>query len=97
MNDQLEPCPYCGSTHNTLNSQVFTHRVECSTCRAFGPKCRTPSTACDQWNHQSHGLRLEKNIENRQLLEHLDNFGDLPPLTIPESHPDIHNNVRPLT
>ncbi|WP_281647467.1 Lar family restriction alleviation protein [Parendozoicomonas sp. Alg238-R29] len=80
---QLEPCPFCGGTQGSVHHQVFSHRVICKTCNACGPRCRTQEQALLQWEHQSRELRLEKTIENRLLLEHLSNFGDLPPPVFP--------------
>ncbi|MTI14508.1 Lar family restriction alleviation protein [Sansalvadorimonas verongulae] len=76
---QLEPCPFCNSANGTVQHLLLWYRVICENCRAYGPKSRSYHQALSQWEHQSRELRLEKSIENRQLLEHLSSFGNFPP------------------
>ena len=86
---QLEPCPFCGNTEASMQQSLLKYRVICDSCKAFGPRCRSYYQALMQWEHQSRELRLEKSIENRLLLEHLSNFGDLPPPALPTTAPTL--------
>ncbi len=79
MRYQLENCPFCGSIHIGSAGYLLSYRIECRECGACGPKRKTHALAKESWNHQSRELRFEKELESRQLLEHLNSFGSLPP------------------
>lgn len=48
--DQLEPCPFCGSTDVNMNQvPPDLWQASCSSCGATGPRKSSPEDASDHW------------------------------------------------
>lgn len=49
IQDQLEPCPFCGSTHVELCKDPTDYWVQCHNCMATGPSHPDPEDAKESW------------------------------------------------
>lgn len=48
--DELNQCPFCGSTFLEAKDQCVTYAVECGDCLALGPEGETKEEAREKWN-----------------------------------------------
>ncbi len=53
--DELEPCPFCGSSGVLVGSFV-----RCGKCGAVGPYGSTQAEAADRWNRRVVGMATER-------------------------------------
>jgi Lar family restriction alleviation protein len=52
VEDELKPCPFCGSTNLALGTFWTSHRVVCNSCNASGPHKETKRDAKDAWKYK---------------------------------------------
>lgn len=51
--DQLEPCPFCGGLHISIDDEYYPHRqfwYRCDDCDTIGPAGSTLKAAAEAWN-----------------------------------------------
>lgn len=66
LDDQLFPCPFCGSTAVKYLPALGRWAVRCVDCQAWGPETDTTADARAAWN-QRHDLAQDM----RDAIEHL--------------------------
>ena len=71
MLENFNRCPFCASHHIKHCQSIFRFFVECSSCKAAGPRSRTLARAINLWNDLSNRLELLGQIKNNDLLTRL--------------------------
>lgn len=52
MNDELKPCPFCGSVHLSVLDYESRYRVECNFCKARTGIWDSKAEAIEEWNRR---------------------------------------------
>lgn len=64
MNNELKPCPFCGSVHLSVLGFESRYRVECNFCKARTGIWDSEADAVDEWNR-----RVEFNLSPKEIEE----------------------------
>lgn len=48
--EELNPCPFCGSSWIDTNNIGVEYAFQCQDCEAIGPECETEAEAHEKWN-----------------------------------------------
>lgn len=52
MNQELKPCPFCGSNHILFREQVGAYEIYCPECDASAGIRKTFEDAAEAWNRR---------------------------------------------
>ena len=74
MQDNFTSCPYCKNHQVKCCHTLFGYYLQCSNCKACGPKSRELQTAIRSWNQLS--ISIEQ-IKQHDLLNRMNKMESL--------------------